>query len=56
MKDRITKYNMVDPFKILVMVDLDKENLELWWGDETTKRYILVHWSQVDLTSEIAYK
>ena len=49
-KNRITKYNMVDPFKILVMVDLDTQNLELWWGDETTKRDILVHWSQVDLT------
>ena len=49
-KNRITKYNMVDPFKILVMVDLDTQNLEHWWGDETTKRHILVHRLQVDLT------
>ena len=46
----ITKYNMVDPFKILVMVDSDTKNPELWWGDETTQRNILVHWSEVDLT------
>ena len=54
-KDRITKYDVVDPFKILVMVDSDTENLEFWWGYETTKRYILIHWLQVDLTSAIAY-
>ena len=46
-KDRITKYDMVDPFKIPVMVDSDTENLALQWGDETTKRDILFHWLQV---------
>ena len=55
-KDRITKYDMVDPFKILVMVDSDTENPELQWGDEITKRDILVHWLQVDLTEAIAYQ
>ena len=44
---------MVDTFKILVMVDSDTENPALWWGGETTKRDILVHWSQVDLTEAI---
>ena len=47
---------MVDPFKIPVMVDSDTENPALWWGDETTKRDILVHWSQVYLTEVIAYQ
>ena len=47
---------MVDPFKIPVVVDSDTENLALWWGDEMTKRGILVHWSQVDLTEAIAYQ
>ena len=42
-KNRITRYDMVDPFKILVMAHLDTENPALWWGDVTTKRYILVH-------------
>ena len=46
-KDRITKYDMVDPFKIPVMVDSDTENPALWWEDEITKRDILFHWSQV---------
>ena len=55
-KDWITKYDMVDPFKILVMVDLDTENLALRWGDETTKRDIIVHWSQVDLNEAITYQ
>ena len=47
---------MVDPFKILVMVDSDTENPALRWGDETTKREILVHWLQVDLTEAIKYQ
>ena len=55
-KDRITEYDMVDPFKIPVMVNSDTENPALWWGDETTKRVIIVHWSQVDLTEAITYK
>ena len=44
-KECITKYGMVNPFNIPVMIDLDTENPALWWGDETTKRYILVHFS-----------
>ena len=47
---------MVDPFKIRVMVDSDTENPALWWGYETTKRDILVHWLQVNLTEAIAYQ
>ena len=31
-KDQITKYNIVDPFKIPVMVNSDTENTALWWG------------------------
>ena len=54
-RDRITKYNMVDPFKIPVMVDSDTEIPSLLWGDETTKMDILVHCSQVDLTEAFAY-
>ena len=56
MKDQITNYDMVNPFKILVMVDSDTENPALWWGDGPTKRGIIVHWSQVDLTEAITYK
>ena len=55
-KDPITKYEMVDPFKIPVMVNSDTENPALRWGDETTKRDIIVHWLQVDLTEAIAYQ
>ena len=47
---------MVDPFKILVMAYLDTEIPELWWGYVTTKRDILVHCLQVDLTEAIAYQ
>ena len=50
------KYDMVDPFKIPVMVDSDTENTAFRWGGETTKRDILVYWSQVDLTEVIAYQ
>ena len=32
-KDHITKYNMVEPFKILVMIVSETENPELRWGD-----------------------
>ena len=49
------KYDMVDPFKIPVMIDSETENPALWWEDETTKRDILVHWPQVDLTEAIEY-
>ena len=54
-KDRITKYDMVVSFNIPVMVDLDRENPALLWGDETTERDILFHWLQVDLTEAIKY-
>ena len=47
---------MVDPFKIPVMIESETENTALRWGDETTKRDILVHWSQVDLTKAITYQ
>ena len=47
---------MVDPFNISFTVDSDTENPALRWGYETTKRDILVHWSQVDLTEVIAYQ
>ena len=55
-KDRITKYDMVDPFKIPFMIDSETKNPALWCRDETTKRDILIHWSQVDLTEAIAYQ
>ena len=37
-KDRITKYDMVDPFKIPVMINLEIENQALRWWYEITKR------------------
>ena len=52
----MTKYDMVDNFKIPVMVDSDTENLALRWGNEMTKRDIIVHWSKVDLTDAIIYQ
>ena len=55
-KDRITKYDMEDIFKILVMIDSDTENPALRWEDETTKKDILVHWLQVDVTEAMAYQ
>ena len=55
-KNIITKYNMVDPFNILVMINLETENTAFQWGDETTNREILVHWSQVDITEAIKYE
>ena len=56
LKDRITKYDMVDPFKIPFMINSETENPALWWGNEMIKREILVHWSQVDLTEAITYQ
>ena len=55
-KYRIIKYEFVDPFKILVMVNSDTEYPVLRWEDKTTKRDIIVHWSQVDLTEAIVYQ
>ena len=43
-KERTKKYNMVDPLKIPVMINSETENPALWWGDETNKRDIIVHW------------
>ena len=55
-KGHIKKYDMVDPFKIPVMIDPKTENTALWWGYETTKRGILVHLLQVDLNEAITYQ
>ena len=55
-KDCITKYDMMDPFKIPALVDIDTDDPELRWGDETTKRDMLVHWSQIELLEVKAYQ
>ena len=46
---------MVYPFNIPVMINSETKNPALRCSDEMTKRDILVHWSQVDLTEAIKY-
>ena len=55
-RDRATKYDMMDPLKILVMIDSLTTEPADRWGDETTKRDILNHWSQVDVADIIAFQ
>ena len=55
-RDRATKYNMMDSLKIPVMIDSLTTKPVDCWGDETTKRDILNHWSQVDVADIIAFQ
>ena len=54
--DRATKYDMMDPLRIPVMIDSLTTEPEDRWGDETTKRGVLTHWSQVDVADIIAFQ
>ena len=44
-RDRATKYDMMDHLRIPVMIDSLTTEPADRWGDETTKRDVLTHWS-----------
>ena len=44
-RDRCVKYDMKDPLKIHLMIDETTTNPTVQWGDVTTKKELLVHWS-----------
>ena len=44
-RDRCVKYDMEDPLKIPSMADETTADTTVRWGDATTKRGLLVHWS-----------
>ena len=50
------KYNMKYPLKIPLIVDETTTNPAVQWGDATTKRDLLVHWSQINLGGVIAFQ
>ena len=54
-RDRALTYDMMDPLRIPVMIDSLKTEPADLWGDETTKRDFLTHWSQVDVPDIIAF-
>ena len=55
-RDRCIKYGMKDPPKIPSMVNNITTDPALRWGDVTTKRYLLVHWSQINLGEVISFQ
>ena len=54
--ERCVKSDMVDTLKVPTMIDVVTTNISLQWVGETTKRYMLVHWSQINLTETIAFQ
>ena len=54
-RDCAKKYHMMDPLRIPVMIDSLTTEPADRWGDETTKRDFLTHWSQVDVADIIAF-
>ena len=55
-RDRCVKYDMMDPLNIPLMVDGTTTDPVVIWGDETTKRDLLVHWYQINLWEVIAFQ
>ena len=55
-RERCVKYDMVDPLKFPTMIDVATTNPSFWWGGETTKRDMLVHWSQINMAETIAFQ
>ena len=55
-RGRRVKYNMNDPLKILSMIDETTTNPAVIWGYGTTKRYLLVHWYQINLGEVISFQ
>ena len=38
------------------MIDVATTNPSFWWGGETTKSDMLVHWSQINMAETIAFQ
>ena len=55
-RDRCVKYDMKDTLKNPLMIDETTTNPVVQWGDETTKRDLLVHWSHINLGEVIAFQ
>ena len=53
-RKRCVKYNMVVPLKVLTMIDVATTDPSFWWGGDTTKRDMLIHWYQINLGKTIA--
>ena len=50
------KYNMMDPLNVPAIIDVVTNDPSFRWGVETTKRDMLAHWSQINLSETIAFK
>ena len=55
-RDWCVKYYMVDPLKFPNMINVANTDPSLRWGAETTKRDMLVHWSQINLAETISFQ
>ena len=55
-RERCVKYDMVNPLKVPTMIYVATIDPSLQWGGETTKRDMLVHWSQINLADTIAFQ
>ena len=55
-QDMCVKYDMNDPLKILLMIDETTTNPAVIWGYGTTKRYLLVHWYQINPGEVISFQ
>ena len=54
--DRCVKYDMKDTLKIPSIVGETTADPVVQWGDATTKRDLLVHWSQINLGGVISFQ
>ena len=55
-RKRCVKYNMMDPLNVPAIIDVVTNDPSFRWGVETTKRDMLAHWSQINLSETIAFK
>ena len=55
-QNRCVKYDMKDTLKIPSMIDETTTYPEMRWGNATTKRDLLVRWSQINLGEVIAFQ
>ena len=56
LRNRCVKYDMKDPLNIPSMVDEMTTDPAVRWGDMTTKRYLLVHWYQINPGEVISFQ
>ena len=47
---------MMNQLKVPTMINVATTDPSLRWGGDTTKRYMLVHWYQINMAETIAFQ